>query len=111
MTGQQHAAHVGTEGFESSGCNAQERVALESASASASVSPLPRMGSEATLGGGSATTTVGPAEYMQWLGDMCSMLVHEQWRKEVGCSVQRLLSLMMSVFSRDRLAPCSLRAG
>lgn len=29
------------------------------------------------------TVTVGPAEYLQWLGDMTSMLVHEQWRKEV----------------------------
>ncbi|CAM9830855.1 unnamed protein product [Scytosiphon promiscuus] len=28
------------------------------------------------------TATVGPAEYLQWLGDMTSMLVHEQWRKE-----------------------------
>lgn len=36
-------------------------------------------------GGGLATTTtgVGPAEYLQWLGDLSSMLVHEQWRKEV----------------------------
>lgn len=32
------------------------------------------------VAGGSA---VGPAEYLQWLGDMSSMLVHEQWRKEV----------------------------
>lgn len=33
--------------------------------------------------GGVATMTVGPAEYLQWLGDLSSMLVHEQWRKEV----------------------------
>lgn len=35
-------------------------------------------------GGGLATTkSARPAEYLQWLGDMSSMLVHEQWRKEV----------------------------
>ncbi|CAM9138501.1 unnamed protein product, partial [Hapterophycus canaliculatus] len=34
-------------------------------------------------GGLATTVTVGPAEYLQWLGDMTSMLVHEQWRKEV----------------------------
>lgn len=33
--------------------------------------------------GGVMTMTVGPAEYLQWLGDLSSMLVHEQWRKEV----------------------------
>eukprot|EP00904_Undaria_pinnatifida_P004249 jgi/Undpi1/13825/HiC_scaffold_9.g03476.m1 len=27
---------------------------------------------------------VGAPEYLQWLGDMSNMLVHEQWRKEVG---------------------------
>lgn len=27
---------------------------------------------------------VGPAEHLQWLGDMSSMLIHEQWRKEVS---------------------------
>ena len=30
---------------------------------------------------------VGAAEYLQWLGDMSNMLVHEQWRKEVGLCV------------------------
>ncbi|CBJ30462.1 expressed unknown protein [Ectocarpus siliculosus] len=33
--------------------------------------------------GGVTTMTVGPAEHLQWLGDLSSMLVHEQWRKEV----------------------------
>ncbi|CAM9206080.1 unnamed protein product [Ectocarpus fasciculatus] len=33
--------------------------------------------------GGVMAMTVGPAEYLQWLGDLSSMLVHEQWRKEV----------------------------
>ncbi|CAB1118071.1 unnamed protein product [Ectocarpus sp. CCAP 1310/34] len=32
--------------------------------------------------GGVTTVVVGPAEYLQWLGDLSSMLVHEQWRKE-----------------------------
>lgn len=40
----------------------------------------------AAAGGLAITLTVGPAEYLQWLGDMTSMLVHEQWRKEVRCT-------------------------
>lgn len=35
-------------------------------------------------GGEGAGPAVGPAEYLQWLGDMSSMLVHEQWRKDVS---------------------------
>lgn len=27
---------------------------------------------------------VGPAEHLQWLEELSSMLVHEQWRKEVS---------------------------
>lgn len=58
-----------------------------SAWASAAASPRTELGSggQQVLGGGGAATTrsVGPAEYLQWLGDMSSMLVHEQWRKEV----------------------------
>lgn len=30
-----------------------------------------------------SVAVVGAAEYLQWLGDMSNMLVHEQWRKEV----------------------------
>lgn len=33
-----------------------------------------------------SVAVVGAAEYLQWLGDMSNMLVHEQWRKEVGRS-------------------------
>eukprot|EP00903_Cladosiphon_okamuranus_P007584 g7357.t1 len=53
---------------------------LASVSARASSARPPQMG----LGGGglAPTRSVGPAEYLQWLGDMSSMLVHEQWRKE-----------------------------
>lgn len=36
------------------------------------------------VGGGGKVLVVGPPEYLQWLGDMSNMLVHEQWRKEVG---------------------------
>lgn len=35
---------------------------------------------------------VGPAEFLQWLGDMSSMLVHEQWRKEVSCRLDLLMA-------------------
>lgn len=62
-------------------------------------------GLAATGGGGEgAVAAVGPAEYLQWLGDMSSMLVHEQWRKDVslflwwgvfvGTAVGRLLRLL-----------------
>ena len=42
-----------------------------------------RAAGAATTISGDWGAPVGPAEYLQWLGDMSSMLVHEQWRKEV----------------------------
>lgn len=69
-------------------------IAEGSASVSASATSLAaspqaglgRVGQHVLGGGGGLATTrsVGPAEYLQWLGDISSMLVHEQWRKEVG---------------------------
>ncbi|CAN0294763.1 unnamed protein product [Pylaiella littoralis] len=50
-------------------------------------SQVEAMAYAAVSGGGGVwratnTTLVGPAEYLQWLGDLSSMMVHEQWRKE-----------------------------
>lgn len=62
-------------------------VSASAPSAPASASPQTGLGNvgQLVLGGGGLATTrsVGPAEYLQWLGDTSSMLVHEQWRKEV----------------------------
>lgn len=44
-------------------------------------------GAPAVVGG--EGLVVGPADYLQWLGDLSSMLVHEQWRKEVRYMVER----------------------
>lgn len=69
--------------------HAQEGSASMVAPALPTASPQTGLGSggQHALGSGgvrSATArSVGPAEYLQWLGDMSSMLVHEQWRKEV----------------------------